>query len=52
MTDFDWYQNITHVDTPEKLYQAIKSRLMHECSVVPRMTPEEYGEWLGKMVVK
>jgi hypothetical protein len=38
--------------TFKTLYQAFKSRLMNECSLVPRMTPEEYEEWASKMVIK
>jgi hypothetical protein len=49
---FDWTQHITFVETPEKLYQEIKARLMSECSVVERMTSEAYAEWVDKMVVK
>lgn len=37
--------------TFEEMYQAFKSRLMHETSVVERMTPEEFEEWKKRMVI-
>lgn len=36
----------------EEMYQTFKARLMHECTVAPRMTEEEYEAWKKAMVVK
>ena len=36
----------------EEMYQAFKARLMQECSVIERMTTEEYDEWSKNMVVQ
>lgn len=52
-----WFAINTWIDAPfviintEDMFQAFKHRLMHECSLVERMTPEEFEEWKKAMVV-
>lgn len=45
-------EHIEELYQVEELYQAFKTRLMNECSIIERMTHEEYEEWKNQMVVK
>lgn len=43
-------QTILTAGEVENIYQQIKARLIQECSLIERMTDEEWTEWRKKMV--